>query len=619
MEELQTLLPRPKRTDSLPGQCLVGENSQLQVRATDPRLAREALRWMEALPTLDHPAPIRIVVDAHAISRPSEYRIDATQDHVHVLGGSAEACFHGLQTLRQLTSKNGAIVCCRIVDWPDLSVRGLLHDVTRGKVPTVDTVRCLIDRLSLLKINQLQLYIEHAFAFSFDPDICPPDKGLTPDEIRELDAYARERFIDLVPSVATFGHMGRVLSLPKYRHLAEIPSTADWSDMPWPQRMRGFTLDCLNPESHQLVERIWTDIFAAFSSPIVNICGDEPWDLGEGRNKGKLSGARKGMAYLDHIERTHRFCEKHGRRTQFWSDVVTHYPDLFDRVPRESTALHWGYDDRSDYEGTKRFVDAGLTTVVCPGVSGWKRVVNGMNLAERNIATFAAAAKKHGAAGLLNTDWGDHGHFNLLACSWHGIALGAAAAWDGDHPTGDDFDKQFMRIFHHMDDERGIALLRGASKLGDRCESWRLLWQPCQQVASESTIPSRDELASIHDASKRAREWWMSAGQAASASTENATGALAQDRRELAIACEINGLVAEKLAGLQGEPTDSKDWSSRLRSAMEEYAPRWLARNKHCGLSDILSALLTAMEDYTSFHQADELVVDFEARRHRGT
>ena len=81
----------------------------------------------------------------------------------------------------------------------------LLHDVTRGKVATLATLKLLVDRLSQLKANQLQLYIEYAFVFSFDEEICGADEGLTPDEVRELGAYCQERFIDLVPAVASPG------------------------------------------------------------------------------------------------------------------------------------------------------------------------------------------------------------------------------------------------------------------------------------------------------------------------------------------------------------------------------------------------------------------------------
>jgi hypothetical protein len=504
-----------------------------------------------------------------------------------------------LQTLAQLARLRESIPCCDITDWPDFSTRGLLHDITRGKVPTLDTLKHLADRLAGLKINQLQLYIEHSFVFAFDAEIADDQNGLTADEMRELDAYCRERFINLVPAVATLGHMGRILSLPQYRQLAEVEPEVSWEQLSWPQRARGFTLDVLNPESRALVEKIWTEILDAFSSPVVNICGDEPWDLGKGRNRDRIAPDKIGGAYIDHILHTYAVCAKRGRQSQVWSDVVRNHPELFDRLPHDLTVLHWGYDDKSDYEGTKRFVDAGLETVVSPGVSGWKRVLNAMDLAERNISTFAKAGKQHGASGVLNTDWGDHGHFNTLACSWHGIALGAALAWRADHGIGEEFDRRLANWLspgpHPEPLPRGeavrdfetenaaqchqlIALLREASKIAERCETWRLLWQPIEQLRDDSTRPSLEEAESAA----------VYAVQAAEILQSWPSGI---DRDELLTACQATELFRDKIRFAHGASRNLTSVGERIGIVRDGFAHCWNQRNKPSGLKDIVAAL----------------------------
>jgi hypothetical protein len=524
---------------------------------------------------------VGIAVDCLRIEHRDGYRLTVSEGEIELLGGSPAGCFYGLQTLTQLTDfASGEVPCCVIDDFPDFTTRGLLHDVTRGKVPTLDTLKNLADRLSALKVNQLQLYIEHAFTFAFDPDICGPDDGLTPDEIRELDAYCKDRFIDLVPAVATLGHMGRILSMPRYRHLAEIEPTKSWKEMPWPQRARGFTLDVMNSDSHALVERIWSEILDAFTSPIVNICGDEPWDLGKGKNRERFAATGTGPPYIDHILRIHALCAARGRRTQVWSDVVRNHADLFDRLPKELTVLHWGYDDRADYDGTRDFTNAGLDTIVCPGTTGWKRILNAMDLAERNIAAFAAVGRKHGASGLLNTDWGDHGHFNALACSWHGIALGAAFAWNADHPTGADFDNRFARTVLGISDAEVIPALRQASAIAERCETWRLLWQPLQQIRDDATLPT------VEDAETAAES-----ARSAVLRFESLTSIDAIDPRdvaELTLACRFTELFAEKMSYERAGRTDFADQFSVAALA---YSDSWRARNKPSGLRDILDAL----------------------------
>ncbi len=533
-----------------------------------------------------------VAVDPTAINLADGYRLTVRQDRITLVGSNPEACFHALQTLSQMYDPaSNSIGCCEVYDWPDFRTRGLLHDVTRGKVPTLATLKSLADRFASLKINQLQLYIEHAFTFAFDPDIAGPNDGLTPDEIRELDTYCHERFIDLVPAVASFGHMGRILSMRRYRHLAEIEPTCEWAELGWPERARGFTLDVANPQSLRLVEQVWSEILDAFSSPVVNICGDEPWDLGKGRNRERFSSGI-GEAYIEHVLRTHDFCARSGRRAQVWSDVVSHYPELFGRLPRDLTVLHWGYDDRAAYDGTGRFVSAGLQTFVCPGTSGWKRIINAMDLAERNISAFAAAGKKHGASGLLNTDWGDHGHFNALACSWHGIALGAALGWRADHPIGDDFDARFTKsVLGPGVPPELTGTLRSASRMADGCETWRLFWQSAAQVKEDPTLPTLDEAEHAAESAGRAVQLLER--------LQPSSFHHSQDQDELLVACRFTRLFADKIRQIRAagfsprgasRPADV-DWNDRLTDAAQALVACWTARNKPSGLGDILSAV----------------------------
>ena len=561
----------------------------------DPRVFRAAERLIRTTPNRGHGSDgmLEIVLAPQRLSHPDAHRLVVQRDAMRIEGASPAACFHALQTLEQLAhGASGELPCAVIEDWPDFSTRGLLHDVTRGKVPTLGTLKLLADRLASLKANQLQLYIEHAFTFAFDGNVCPPGGGLTPDEVRELEAYCGDRFIDLVPAVATLGHMGRVLSLPQYRHLAEIAPLQTWEQMPWPQRARGLTLDIFHAESRALVERIWGEILDAFRSPVVNVCGDEPWDMGKGKNKDRFTTQELGEAYVEHLRWTQDLCAKRGRRTQMWGDVVRNHPNLLHRLPRDMAVLHWGYDDRADYEGTAAFVGAGLETIVCPGTSGWKRILNAMGLAERNVSTFAQAGLRHGARGLLNTDWGDHGHFNALACSWHGIALGAACAWRADHPIGDDFDGPFSRWLFAA--RRGadplIARLRRASRPADRCETWRLFWSAATQVTDDSTLPTLNE---ADEAAYAAREAEAILDRMPSDAPD-----ASRDADELRMACRFTDLFAEKIrllrdaeASSESSSTRWRAWSDRVASAVRDYAECWSARYKLAGLEDILCSL----------------------------
>ncbi len=593
------VLPQPRRVVRLRGSCRLSPGASVEIRVDDGRIDRHVASWLSQLPKeeqLTSEVAVNLVIGIDSGLTTQAYKLSITPEKVLLEGGSAVGCFYGLQTLRQMSATTGGLLpCCAIEDEPVFQTRGVLHDITRGKVPTLETLKHLVDRLSLLKINQLQLYIEHAFAYSFDSDICGDADGLTPDDARAMDEYCHEGFIELVPAVANLGHMGRILSMPKYRELAEIPANSTWQDMPWPARARGFTLDADHPASIELVEKIWRDIFAAFSSPVVNICGDEPWDLGRGRET--LSDEARMEKYFGHVCRVAALCEKEGRRVQMWSDVLTKYPGSRGQLPKDITILHWGYDETADYAATASFVDRGYRTFVCPGTIGWKRIINAMDAAEHNIQTFAIVGMKAGAHGLINTDWGDHGHFNLLACSWHGITLGASLAWDADHVTGAAFDALFAHAVEGDSGREFVSALRQASAIGGVHETWRLLWQSEDMRKDQEYWPTADELEACIESSQQV------------STLKNDMPVMTHlnrvDLDELAMACMFNGIAARRMlwevrrrAGLSSPDSNERiAWADELLSCLPDYEACWRERNKETGLADIRAAIMRVVDE----------------------
>jgi len=143
---------------------------------------------------------------------------------------------------------------------------------------------------------------------------------------------------------------------------------------------------------------------------------------------------------------------RHGKRMLFWGDIVLKYPKLIKEVPKDVVVLNWGYWVHHDYSTCKKFQKAGLEQWVCPGTSAWNGIFPRIDNACGNISGFAKAGFRTGAKGLLNTDWGDGGHYNFHDYSWHGYIFGAEKSWNvkADERS---FDKRFSFLF--FDDETG--------------------------------------------------------------------------------------------------------------------------------------------------------------------
>ena len=77
--------------------------------------------------------------------------------------------------------------------------------------------------LAAYKVNLFALYMEHVFDFKSQPLIAPKEAAFTPEQIRELVAYASEYYVTILPEQQTFGHLHHALKYEIYSDLAETP------------------------------------------------------------------------------------------------------------------------------------------------------------------------------------------------------------------------------------------------------------------------------------------------------------------------------------------------------------------------------------------------------------
>ena len=357
---------------------------------------------------------------------PQGYELTVAAGRIHVVAATPAGLFYGVQTLRQLLLQCGRqFPTVRCTDWPDFPNRGLMLDVSRNKAPTMPTLLTLVDLLASWKVNQLQLYFEHVFAYRNHPTVWQDASPFTPAEIVELDRFCRERFIELVPNQNSFGHLTTWLTRPEYNHLAEAPEGCDtiWGFRP---------AASLQPteESLRFLRTLYDELLPNFSSKQVNVGCDETIDLGKVRSKTQAEAVGVGRLYLDFVKKIHREVRARGYTMQFWGDIITHYPELVRELPRDAVALEWGYEaDHPFDEHGALFAAAGIPFYVCPGTSTWNSIVGRTTNAIENMRNAARNGLKHGAVGFLNTDWGDNGHWQPLAVSYLGFAAGAAYGW----------------------------------------------------------------------------------------------------------------------------------------------------------------------------------------------
>jgi hexosaminidase len=368
------------------------------------------------------------------------YELTITQHAIHLVAQNPAATFYAAMTLIQLLDQYGTTLpAMRILDWPDFPNRGVMLDISRDRVPTMDTLFELVDMLASWKINQLQLYTEHTFAYHKHPTVWAEASPMSGAEILALDAYCRERFIELVPNQNTFGHLRRWLVHDQYRPLAECP---DGCDTVWGFFDEPFSLCPGDPRSIELVQDMLDELLPYFQSRQVNVGCDETVDLGSGRSREIVAEKGAGRVYLDFLRKIRREVRIREHTMQFWGDIIIEHPDLVAELPRDMIALEWGYEaDHAFHKHGDIFARSGIPFYVCPGTSSWNTVGGRTTNAVDNMRNAAENGLNHGATGYLITDWGDNGHWQPLPVSYLGFAYGAALGWhfegnrDIDVPT----------------------------------------------------------------------------------------------------------------------------------------------------------------------------------------
>ncbi len=312
---------------------------------------------------------------------------------------------------------------------PAFERRGVMLDISRNRVPTMDWLKELINVLALLHYNELQLYTEHTFAYKGHETVWEHASPMTAAEIREIDIYCQERGIELVPNQNSFAHLERWLRHDAYKHLAECPDGFEHPIAGW--RSFGGTL-APTEQSAAFIDSLYTELLPNFTSKRLHIGCDEPWELGQGCSKERVDREGKHLLYLEFLNRLFALAETHGHQAHFWSDIILERPDLVPQLPRNVTPVIWGYEADSPYaEQCQIVAEAGFkgNFYVAPGAGNWNSFGGRLDVARANIKLAARQGHRHGASGFLLTAWGDNGHHQPWPTLFPALIMGAQAAW----------------------------------------------------------------------------------------------------------------------------------------------------------------------------------------------
>lgn len=540
-------------------------------------------------------SPWRLIIDQDVSNLPAQgYRLLIDTTGLRLEASDEAGAYYGLQTLLQiLTQRTDALPDLEIEDYPDFPIRGYMLDISRCKVPRMKSLFELVDRMAAFKLNSLQLYVEHTFAFADHERVWRGASPLSADDIRLLDSYCRARYIELVPNFNSFGHFGKWLKHPQYRHLAECP---DGFESPEGQKSPyGSTLKP-DDDSLRLLDQLYSEYLPNFSSDKFNVGCDETWELGLGWSRPQAEKTSRFHVYLEFLKKIHALVTRHDRKMLFWADMILKNPASLADLPRDATALVWGYEaDHPFSRQCELFANNGLHFYVAPGTSSWFSLGGRLDNALANIDNAVSNGLANSASGILLTDWGDGGHHQFPMISYPAIVYCAALSWHRKTNLNPGLEDTLNRfIFYDSEGSTAriiLALGQAADPIGKKISNGTPLFDLlfCKEKDLDGHLSGISEtelenvcrqLRQIEDGLEGANPRCADAGLI---------------KREISLT--VTMLLQAAHRGLNRLTKDSSGaLTHRQRSRLiEDFEECWLSRNRKGGLAESSKRLRSAL------------------------
>ena len=268
---------------------------------------------------------------------------------------------------------------------------------------------------------------------------------------------------------------------------------------------------------------------------------------------------------MEFVKKIIAHVRKRGKKVMMWGDILLKHPQVIGQLPDDVCFLNWSYIAQPSEEGIRLLAETGKPQIVCPGTTTWNRLCENVDVEESNISLMAQYGHRHGARGVLNTNWGDWGNPCSLELGMYGMVLGAEKGWSVSTPVDDTFYSRVNALLYEAPE--GIACLKELSRLQDLVR-WTDFCDACFAIRQGNALP---EYVCCD----------TSAVQTAYQSLSHRLSAEKWEkdeyRQEMLLAAEGICVMAELIAKFQGQQvtrlTDTKQW-------LEQYCQKWLQKNK---------------------------------------
>ena len=312
---------------------------------------------------------------------------------------------------------------------------------------TVEAVKEMIDAHAALGLNLMMLYTEDTYTVPEAPYLGYLRGRYTEKELREMDDYAAESGVELVPCVQTLAHLEQFLQWDVNRDIKDN--------------------DCVlmidEPKTYAWIRAALTALRRCFRTNRIHIGMDEAHGVGLGEYYQKHGAVNRFELLNRHLNRVVDICKELGFKPIMWSDMFyrlgsknNDYYDTDAVVPESAIAqipdvalCYWDYyhTDEQFYAGMlEGHRQMGKEVVFAGGIWTWSGILPHVRKTNATMYPALRACLKAGIGTVLATLWGDDGCETDYRLALNQLPIYSEHVWLGEDCTRAEVERMGERL-----------------------------------------------------------------------------------------------------------------------------------------------------------------------------
>lgn len=309
---------------------------------------------------------------------------------------------------------------------------GVMLDCSRNAVMTVNTVKKFIRFLKDFGYNRLYLYVEDTYEIDGEPFFGYLRGRYTNEELKQIDDFAFDNGIEVIPCIQTLSHLNALLRWKRYSEMMDIDSILLVDD----------------ERTYALIEKMILTFKSCLRTDKIHIGMDESYELGKGKYRDIHGEVDRTQLFLSHLKKVCGICDKFSLKPLMWSDMFYRiaagdeelssftFDDSYKNViPENLSLVYWDY-----YHVDKSFHNEMLSAhkkitgniIYAGGAWKWTGFVPNNSLGIESNKVAFDACYENDVKDVFITLWGDNGaecstfatlpSLAYIGCMAHGIS-----------------------------------------------------------------------------------------------------------------------------------------------------------------------------------------------------